>query len=235
VDYDRSVPDQLRVYLHWRCEAEGTEQNLFLFSQGVTLATARLPKTQRGTYFSTAHDLPAGANDLTLELHAVADEAPSALLGPAHIPIGQRVRLPRPEAHDRYVSLGGQMLLVRAEYPMAVHPGSAQLRTRMAFVALRPITNDYTVSVSLAGEGSKWWAQHDGTPALGAIPTLKWIRGVTIVDEHNVLLPSDATGRGTLYLTVYDAFTMRPLPVLDERLARLGQGTQIELGSTEIK
>ncbi len=37
-----------------------------------------------------------------------------------------------------------------------------------------------------------------------------------------------------LYLTVYDAFTMRPLPVLDERLARLGQGTWIELGSIDV-
>jgi len=28
---------------------------------------------------------------------------------------------------------------------------------------------------------------------------------------------------------------MRPLPILDERLARLGQGTQVELGSVEVR
>jgi hypothetical protein len=105
----------------------------------------------------------------------------------------------------------------------------------MTFVATRALTRDYTVSVSLRGEADNWQAQHDGTPALGAIPTLKWIRGITVKDEHSLRLPVDAGGRGLLRLTVYDAFTVRPLPVLDERLARLGQGTQIELGSIEVR
>ena len=99
----------------------------------------------------------------------------------------------------------------------------------------RAITQDYTVSVSLVGESGTWHAQHDGTPALGAIPTLKWIRGITVADEHSLVLPEDATGRGALWLTVYDAFTMQPLPVLDERLARLGQGTQVDLGNVILR
>jgi len=105
----------------------------------------------------------------------------------------------------------------------------------MTFVGARPITHDYSVSVSLTDEAGAWTSQHDGTPALGAIPTLKWIRGMTIHDEHDLELPPDAAGRGLVCLTVYDAFTMRPLPILDERLARLGQGTQIKLGSIELR
>ena len=89
--------------------------------------------------------------------------------------------------------------------------------------------------MSLVGESGTWRSQHDGTPALGAIPTLKWIRGITASDEQSLVLPEDAAGRGTLWLTVYDAFTMQPLPVLDERLARLGQGTQVELGDVVLR
>jgi len=105
----------------------------------------------------------------------------------------------------------------------------------MTFVGARPLTHDYTVSVSLVGEAGAWQTQHDGTPALGAIPTLKWIGGVTVRDRHDLLLPPQAAGSGVLHLTVYDAFTMRPLSVLDERLARAGQGTQIELGQVQIR
>jgi hypothetical protein len=47
-------------------------------------------------------------------------------------------------------------------------------------------------------------------------------------------LPVDAAGRGTLRLTVYDAFTIKALPVLDERLARMGQGTQVVLSTVEV-
>jgi len=227
VDYDRSVDGQLRVYLHWLCASQATDQDAYIFSKGSVIATARLPRTLQPAYFSTAHDLPADVTDLSLELHAAADGAVSAVLGPAGVPVGRAVQLPRPGPHDRYVCLGGEALLVRAEYPLQVQAG-LPARTRMTFVGANPITGDYAVSVSLTGEG--WQAQHDGTPAMGAIPTLKWIRAVTVQDRHDVPVPPDASGRGQLHLTVYDAFTMRALPVLDERLARAGQGTQVELG-----
>jgi hypothetical protein len=126
------------------------------------------------------------------------------------------------------------MVLVKAEYPATVDVESS-LRARMTFVGTGPITHDYTVSLSLIGEGDARRAQLDGTPAMGAIPTLKWIRGITVRDEHDLVLPPNAAGRGVLRLTVYDAFTVQPLPVLDERLARLGQGTQIDLGSVEVR
>lgn len=234
VDYDRSVAEQLRVYLHWRCDAPGPEQNAVLFSGSTTLAIARLPKAQPGTYLTTAHDLPAAASDLALELYDAADESLSVVRGPWRVAAGRRARLPAPAPQDRYVCLGGEMLLVRAEYPATFAPGS-MLRTRMTFVGMKPILNDYTVSVSLTGEQGKWRAQYDGTPALGAIPTLKWLRGSTVVDEHDLQVPPDAAGRGTLRLIVYDAFTMRSLPVLDERLARLGQGTHIDLAAVQAR
>lgn len=230
VDYDRSVADQLRVYLHWHCEASGPAQTLFLFSNDKTLVTTRLPQAQVGTYFSTAYDVPADATVLKLELHSISDETLSAILGPTGVVVGRSVSLPLAAAQDRYICLGGEMLLVRTDYPGHYQAG-AQLPTQMTFVSMKPLTHDYTVSVSLTAMDDKWRTQHDGTPALGAIPTLKWIRGITVMDEHDLPVPVDAMGSGILRLTVYDAFTMQPLPVLDARLARLGQGTQITLGS----
>jgi len=235
VDYDRSLRDQLRLYLHWRCDMPSVEeQDIVLFSGSTVLVASHLPAGQMGKYFTTAHDLPAAATDLELELRAADGETTSPLLGPWKRPIGHRVVLPAPSANDRYICLGGEILLVKVKYPATISAGSL-LRAEMTFVGIKPITHDYSVSLSLAGETGMWRVQHDGTPALGAIPTLKWIRGTIVRDEHHLLLPQDAAGQGLLQLTVYDAFTMRPLPVLDERLARLGQGTQIKLGDVEIR
>jgi hypothetical protein len=233
VDYDRSLPGQLRVYLHWRTDSQATDEwQLVMFSGENSLLAAALPAVPEGKCFSTVHDLPADATNLALELHNTKGK-PSAYLGPWRAPLRFRVRLPTAPTHARYIPLGGEMVLVKAEYPQTLHKGQS-LRARITFLAAKPITHDYSVSVSIVGENSSWRAQHDGTPALGAIPTLKWIRGVTVWDEHDLSLPPLAGGRGVLYLTVYDAFTMRNLPVLDERLARLGQGMQIALGNVEI-
>jgi hypothetical protein len=233
VDYDRSLPDQLRVYLHWRSDRLATQEwKVLLFSQGAAVAATPLPAVPAGKYFTTAHDLPATSMGLAVEVQS-ADQAPSRGLGPLGLPLGRRVSLPAPAADARYILLGGEMVLVKAEYPQTAQAGSP-LRVRLTFVGAKPITNDYTVSVSLVGDDGALLAQHDGTPALGAIPTLKWIRGTTVLDEHELLLPPDAAGRGTLHLTVYGAFTIKALPVLDERLARLGQGTQVALGAVEV-
>lgn len=233
VDYDRSVPDQLRAYLHWRADSAVTEEwQAVVSSKGKPLAVATLPALPNGTYCTTAHDLPSEAASLAIEVQTVAG-ASSAWLGLWKIPLSSRVNLPKPPTNARYIPLGSEMILVKAEYPLALCHDKP-LHARMTFVGAKAITNDYTISVSIVGENDAWRAQHDGTPALGAIPTLKWIHGVTVFDDHDLLLPLIATGHGMLHLTVYDAFTMRPLPVLDERLARLGQGTQIKLGQVEI-
>lgn len=235
VDYDHSLPGQRRVYLHWRYDGRTTqEQRLTLFSEETPLLTTSLPIVPAGKYVTTAHDVPAEVAGLALGVQSAAEDMPGALLGPWKLRVGQRMRLPQPSNEERYICLGGEMILVRAKYPSTASPGS-QLETQMAFVGARPITHDYSVSVSLTDEAGAWQTQHDGTPAMGAIPTLKWIRGVTVYDEHDLALPPEAAGRGVLRLTVYDAFTVHPLPVLDERLARLGQGTQIDLGSIEVR
>ena len=233
VDYDRSVQSQLRVYLHWRADSQILSSvGVTLFSSGTPLVADSLPVIERGSYLTTVHDLPEDTPRLGVQLGDTG--RPSSLLGPWDVAVGHRLTLPQALPGARYIPFGGEMVLVQAEHPVAA-VASGSMRVCLTFVGAQAITHDYTVSVSLDGEGGAWRAQHDGTPALGAIPTLKWIRGITVEDEHTVPLPENASGSGVLRLTVYDAFTVRPLPVLDERFARLGQGTQIELGQVEIR
>jgi hypothetical protein len=108
------------------------------------------------------------------------------------------------------------------------------------FVAIRPNTRDNVVSSSLVGFASDnvtwdWVAQDDGIPALGAIPTLKWIGGSRIDDPRRVTIANKAYS-GQLVsgvLGLYDAFTNQPLNVLDEGIAAMGPG--IPLGNVTIK
>jgi hypothetical protein len=233
VDYDRTVPGQLRVYLHWRADSQASSPvEVILFSGDTPLVADTLPIIEQRSFVTIAYDLPADATRLGLEM--VQGGASSPVLGPWNAIVARRLSLPQAPADARYIPFGGEMVLVQAQHPVATE-ASASMPARLVFRGAKAITRDYTVSLGLDGEGGAWRAQHDGTPALGAIPTLKWIRGITVEDEHRLPMPEKASGMGTLRLTVYDAFTVQPLPVLDERLARLGQGTQMDLGQVEVQ
>ncbi len=95
------------------------------------------------------------------------------------------------------------------------------------FASQGPIWRDYGVSIRLVGYEPddfhwEWWDLDDafGVPAMGAIPTLKWIGQTRIGDPHRLAVPADATvgQRAGVLVGLYDLFSGRPLPVLDERL-----------------
>ena len=73
---------------------------------------------------------------------------------------------------------------------------------------------DDIVSARVDGDG--FHAAHDGVPALGTLPTLKWIRGAWITDRHPISL-GDYGGPLRGSVLVYNSFTQQPLPALDER------------------
>jgi len=81
-----------------------------------------------------------------------------------------------------------------------------------------------------------WESKHDGTPALGAIPTLKWLEGWSVRDRHTVsLMEGQGLDGAVVRLEVYDAFTHRSLAALDDRYVRLGQGTFVEIDPRVIQ
>lgn len=93
------------------------------------------------------------------------------------------------------------------------------------FAAAYPVTQDLVISTRLIGyeaDGYHWaWTeQDDAVPAMGAIPTLKWIAGSQVRSPH-FLTVNDAAEPGQTIgatLRLYDAFTNRPVPILDERI-----------------
>ncbi|MCC7019897.1 MAG: DUF2723 domain-containing protein [Ardenticatenales bacterium] len=125
---------------------------------------------------------------------------------------------------DGAVPFGNAMSLLKS----TIRRNSRDLTVDLTWRAdLFASLSDYTVSVQAAAADATWRAQHDGTPALGAIPTLKWLPGMIIRDRHRILLPPEAAGHVgpyTVTVGVYDAFSLEPLPVTDGELVRQGQG-----------
>jgi hypothetical protein len=137
------------------------------------------------------------------------------------------------EAPAGAVPLGGAMWLAGAAIEPAgpLRPGQA-LTVRLSFIAARPLTADYAVSIGLIGPDYRWQVRADGTPAGGAIPTLKWIAGSRVTDTRTLTLPSDAApGRATVTLVVYDSFTQQPLPVMGQALTMNGA---LVIGEIEV-
>ncbi|HET7088429.1 MAG TPA: DUF2723 domain-containing protein [Anaerolineae bacterium] len=119
-------------------------------------------------------------------------------------------------------------------YPRAsaLYPGS-QLVLDLRFLASRPLTRDIVVSVQMIGEGYTWKTTADSVPALGAIPTLKWIAGSQVADRHVVDIPPDTPpGPATVSVILYDHFTQQPLALLDPQLIQ--QDRSIPLGAWTI-
>jgi hypothetical protein len=139
--------------------------------------------------------------------------------GPAAGPWGwpmAELRLPAPAPDARFVPLGDEMVMVGARARSA-EPGETMV-VDVTLVALRPLTSDDATSVRLTDGDGRWLATHDYQPALGAVPTLKWIRGSRVVDRHLLPLPEDSAGgevRATL--VAYERFRMTPLPPMDGR------------------
>lgn len=100
---------------------------------------------------------------------------------------------------------------------------------RQTFRSSRPILRNIATSVRLIGYDEDavqwaWWDLDDefGIPAMGAIPTLKWIAGSTVHDPHRLTVDSSAYPGQIVGATVtlYETITSRPLPILDERFTR---------------
>jgi len=227
-DYDTSRPESTRIYLHWRFSKADGPWIAVLTADGRPVAQALVADAPAGTFLTTALDVPPDTTRLRLVLRDRAG-TPLQPQGSWRLPRPSRsVALPPVPTGARYLVFGGEMALVGAD----VRSQRGEVIVDLMWLSLGPLLRDYTVSVQLRGDG--WRAQHDGTPALGAIPTLKWIRGTQVMDRHRVRLPEGATGKADVQIGVYDAFTQTPLSLLDDRFQRAGQGQAAVIGQVEV-
>ena len=202
-DWDTSL-DAPRLLLRWRRDASGPPASITATTDGAPLAEITVAEAPAGSITATTLDTPPAA-DITLSG------------GRGSIALG------RP-GDMRWLDFGGEMALVDAP----IERRGDELTVALDWLALRPLSRDYSVSVKARGPG--WSAQSDGTPAGGAIPTLKWTAGMRVPDRRVLRLPQDAPGPITVTVSVYDAFTGAPLGVRDDRLLKLGQGEEAVLG-----
>jgi hypothetical protein len=230
MDYDRSVPNVLRVYLHWRGSGseEGTVEARVRTSGGVE-GTASLPSILGGAYHTVALDLALpdsqapGCSVGSLRLSMVDDQGQTKTAGgPWSWPV-QDVRLPTPAVDARFVPLGDDMAVIGAQAHPA-GPGET-MAVDVTLVGLRPLTSDDATSVRLMDGDGRWLDTHDCQPALGAVPTLKWIRGSRVMDRHLLGIPEGFTaGKVQAAVVAYERFRMTPLASMDERFGEIPLG-----------
>jgi hypothetical protein len=235
VDYDTTLPGQRRIYLHWRQPVYVRQSCQAVVYDGFDeVARLPLPDVPAGTSFTVAGDLPVEMTALRLEVQTAAGEQ-RPWLGPWGWSLSGRLLLPFPPTDGRYLPLGREMVLVGADVPPDPWPAGDTQQVAVRWLGTRPLLRDYDVSVSLTDAAGGWFTQHDSVPALGAVPTLKWLGGSRVTDAHFLPVPADAAlGSASLRLTVYDAFTLRPLTPLDERIIRLGMGAAVPLGEVTV-
>ncbi len=235
VDYDRSLPDRLRVYLRWRgpISTESAWQAQVEAADG-SAGSAPLPALPAGSYQTVAVDVPGAAPGPL----SVALLTPSGERGRAAGPWGwsaRQIKLPTPAQDARFVPLGDEIAIVGATaHPARIGaesellPSSAPrdvVAVDVTLVGLRPLTTDNATSVRLMDGEGNWLSTHDYQPALGAIPTLKWIRGSRVLDRHLLPLPEGYSGPLQATMLAYERFRLTPLPVMDERFGEAPLGT----------
>jgi hypothetical protein len=119
-------------------------------------------------------------------------------------------------ASEALANFDGQMLLREAEMGVsALRPGQSASLT-LHWQGLRPLGEDYTVSVQLIGPDGRLYGQTDAWPVQGTLPTSQWSPGQPIADPYDVTLRADAPpGRYQVGVVVYLLATQTRLPLLD--------------------
>lgn len=159
--------------------------------------------------------------------------------GPWGVPV-ENWRFPRGRDGGHYVPLGeGIVWTGKVMDGVSLSPGE-DVVLGQRFHSSRPINRDYVVSVRLIGlepDGVHWawWDLRDSIPAMGAIPTLKWVEGSFVRSPHRMTVAESAGSNQALTgaLILYDAFTNRQLPILDERLTAVNPW--ISLGKASVR
>ena len=143
VDYDRSMPDSLRLYLNWKGPAQGGEQI------NVRGSSAQLPALAEGAYHTTVLDLPPGTTGRLALTLINTDGQANSLAGPWGWSL-HKVNLPAPSDSARFVPLSDEMALI------GVSPGAGESFTagdewllRLTFLGLKPLVSDNAISVRL--------------------------------------------------------------------------------------
>ncbi len=242
---DEDGPAQVVVTAAWRTTAAPDDISVFIHLLG---PDGTLHSQQDIAYPAAGY--VAGEvllNRFTLPLRPDAPAGRYSLVAGVYRPDGTRLAEtalpavdlpPQPFASERppegAIPLGNDIWLLSSRVSPAgsVLPGEP-VRVSLDFLSARPLITDYSVKVDLIGPDYAWQVGSNGTPAGGAIPTLKWIAGSRVTDVHTLTVPPGAApGPAQVVMAVYDAFTQAVLPILDPVLAQ--PGPTVPLGVIDV-
>lgn len=131
------------------------------------------------------------------------------------------------------VTLGDLLELEGFSIPGSKIEAGKSIEVALYWRALRPLHEDYKVSLRIYTLLGKLLAQADEQPLGSFYPSSRWSPGQTIYHPMKVKVPSGTPpGRYFLDLVVYSPSTFTPLPVRDEKWGV--QGVRVRLGEIEI-
>jgi 4-amino-4-deoxy-L-arabinose transferase-like glycosyltransferase len=226
LDFDTTLSPETRLYVHWQLPALGGPWTETLLKDGRAVASRQLGAVPGGGHVSTAIDVPGNADSLQMTVQD-ADGHKLGVEQAWYWPVGRStLAIPSSSVGERSVRLGEEMALAKADVTAAADDVTVSL----TWLPLRPILRDYRVSVQIQGAG--WLAQDDSAPALGAIPTTKWIADTPVMDRHHINIRERGAGPAEIHVVVYDAFNRSRLPVLDDRFD--GQHAPLPIGRLNL-
>jgi hypothetical protein len=151
-------------------------------------------------------DAPAGTYRLIVGLYRTED---GSRLAPDHVwpwlthdyltlgeivvyPRTPQLEMPVQPAHLSGVTLANGIELAGYSLELADARPGGRIRVNLIWHVTGPINDDYSVFCHLLDGAGRRWGQADGTPAGGTLPTLTWMAGEYILDEHEIPLQADA-------------------------------------------
>lgn len=135
-----------------------------------------------------------------------------------------------------------------SEQPAIAHPADFNFGNRLRLLgysqtgeeqvtlfwqALRPLDEDYRVTLSLRDTLGQAWGQWDGRPTTYLFPTERWSVGQTVFGRYDLVpMPGTPPGDYGLEVGVYSQDNPNGLDVLDQ--AGAPQGTRVILGAVRM-
>jgi hypothetical protein len=197
------------------------------------------PGTPPGEYLLRA-GITADDGTVIGQVNLSAEEGTVRVARPAEFPADEWV----PVEHRVQRSVGEGLALIGHDGNLAVHKPGEVIPLTLYWRALRMMDDNYTIRLTLAGEGPGQHAEWEGLPVNGRYPTPGWQPGEVVRDPWQLALPAslpagsyqlavalideEGTEAGSLALGSLDvegrehAFTLEQAPAVPQP-ARLGE------------
>lgn len=173
---------------------------------------------------------PMGTLRLLLEAHGELIDARWQPRGPVlyryGLPPNVRIADGPPIAQPMQINFGNRLRLLGYSSPKYREAGVVEVI--LFWEGLRPLSEDYKVSLRLVDAAGHQYALSDGWPASVGYPTPRWPPGRVVFGRHRIPpLPGTPPGEYWVDVVVYEAETLVPLEVLHEKGSSLGTSARI--------